>query len=168
MMEYVKVKSGADSARMLCRDWRQFVELQRADASPGEGWYPVEKVLPKPEPGAGQQLAFSYTVRDGVAYKEYFLWPAGRPLGPRVFSKFALEGKLFEEGLMDQVDAFIDSQTITNQHGQTMPLRRRYNTALEFSENHPDFDRVLKALKQLLGMTDEKVEEILAASVKDS
>lgn len=89
------------------------------------------------------------------------------PAPPRTFSKFALEGKLFEEGLMASVDAIIDSQVITNSFGQTMPLRRRYDTALVFREDHPDFARVLSAIKQALGVSDEKAEEILAASTEE-
>lgn len=123
-----------------------------------------------PEPQEGKVAVYGgYALgeTDNLWHKQWALVDAPPP-PPRVFSKFALEGKLFEEGLMDQVDAFIDSQTITNSFGQTMPLRRRYNTALEFSEDHPDFDRVFKALKQLLGVSDAKAEEILASSVKDS
>jgi hypothetical protein len=49
-----------------------------------------------------------------------------------------------------------------------MPLRRKYQTANDFSEDHPDFVKVFKALKQLLGVSDAKAEEILVSSVKDS
>lgn len=90
------------------------------------------------------------------------------PMPFRIFSKLSLEAKLFDEGLLEAVDAFIDSQTITNSYGQTMPLRRMYDTALEFSEEHPKFSMAVGALKQTLGISDEKVEEILAASTKDT
>lgn len=90
------------------------------------------------------------------------------PTPYRVFSKLSLEAKLFEEGLLEAVDAFIDSQTITNSHGQTMPLRRMYDTALEFSEEHPRFGLVVDAIKQALGLSDDKAEEILSAGVKDT
>lgn len=85
----------------------------------------------------------------------------------RIFSKLALESALFAEGLLEPVDAFIDSLIITNEFGQTMPLRRMYDTALEFSEDHPDFARVLAGLKESLSISDEKAEEILSASVKE-
>lgn len=168
MNEYVRFLNGGTSATMANREYTKFVAITKSDTSPGEGWWPVEKVLPKPEKGEGEELAYSYTVRDGVAYKEYFTVPLGKSFLPRVFSKFALEGKLFEEGLMSAVDAIIDSQVITNSLGQTMPLRRRYETALVFREDHPDFSRVLGAIKESLGVTDEKVEEILAASVEEA
>lgn len=85
----------------------------------------------------------------------------------RTFSKLKLEDALFSEGVLDTIDAFIDSQTITNEHGQTMPLRRKYETAVDFSEAHPLFKPVVAELQRLLGWSDEKVEEILDLSVKD-
>ena len=156
MMEYVKIKSGADSARMLCRDWRQFVELQRADAPPGESWYLVDKVMPKPKPGAGKQLAFSYTVRDGVAYKEYFLWPDGQSLGPRVFSKLKVVAALMEAGVWAQVKAWIESNGLYD----------LYLAAQNFAEDNEYFAQGRTALQTALGWTDEQVEAVLAASVQ--
>lgn len=58
---------------------------------------------------------------------------------PRVFSKLYLELALFKAGLLQAVDAFIDTQTITNEQGETMPLRRAYTTALTFSEDNEYF-----------------------------
>lgn len=57
----------------------------------------------------------------------------------RIFSKMYLELALFKVGLLEAVDNFIDSQTITNEQGQTLPLRRLYNTALTFSDNNEYF-----------------------------
>lgn len=151
MNEYVNIKSGAKSERMLCREWSRFVELQRADSSPGEGWYPVEKVLPKPEPGAGQQLAFSYTVLDGVAYKEYFLWPDGQSLGPRVFSKLKVVAALTEAGVWPQVKAWIEANGLYD----------LYLAAQEFAEDNEWFAQGLAALKPVVGWTDEQVEALL-------
>ena len=83
----------------------------------------------------------------------------------RVFSKMYLELALFKLGLLSAVDAFIDSQSITNEQGQTMPLRRLYDTALTFSEDNEYFGQFKAALQTQLGLADEQVEEILAASV---
>lgn len=85
----------------------------------------------------------------------------------RTFSKLKLEGALFSKGVLDAVDAFIDSQTITNEYGQSMPLRRKYETAVDFSEAHPLFKPAVSELQRLLGWTDEQVEEVLSESVKD-
>lgn len=76
MTEYVRIKSGGITARMLNRDKNNYVDLMRVDEGrtpPGEGWYPVEKVLPKPTPGPGQLLGYTYTIENGVAKKRYFV-----------------------------------------------------------------------------------------------
>lgn len=85
---------------------------------------------------------------------------------PRTFSKLRLEDALFRAGVLDAVDAFIDSQTITNEQGQTMPLRRKYQTANDFSEAHPLFVQFKTALQQALGWTDEQVEAVLAEAAE--
>ena len=73
-----------------------------------------------------------------------------------------LELDLFKAGLLEAVDNFIDSQTITNEQGQTLPLRRLYDTALTFSEDNEYFDKFKSELQTILGLTDEQVEEILS------
>ena len=80
----------------------------------------------------------------------------------RVFSKMYLELALFKAGLLEAVDNFIDSQTITNEQGQTLPLRRLYDTALTFSEDNEYFNKFKSELQAILGLTDEQVEEILS------
>ena len=80
----------------------------------------------------------------------------------RVFSKMYLELALFKAGLLEAVDNFIDSQTITNEQGQTLSLRRLYDTALTFSEDNEYFNKFKSELQTILGLTDEQVEEILS------
>ena len=80
----------------------------------------------------------------------------------RVFSKMYLELALFKAGLLEAVDNFIDSQTITNEQGQTLPLRRLYDTALTFSDNNEYFNKFKSELQTILGLTDGQVEEILS------
>ncbi|MBO6031947.1 MAG: hypothetical protein J6Q22_10940 [Prevotella sp.] len=113
----------------------------------------------------------TYYVQDGWVEQQLAIVPKWKLIKDqtqniRIISKFALEGKLLEEGLLDQVDEIIDSQVITNDKGQTMPLRRRYETALEFSTGHKDFSRVFNLIKEELEISDEKAEEILVASLK--
>lgn len=97
-------------------------------------------------------------------YPEHVLSDIPTP-APRTFSKMYLEDELFKRGLLDTVDAFIDSQEISNDFGQKMPLRRKYDTALVFSEDHPSFVQFYTAIKTMLGLTDEDAEEILSNSV---
>ena len=80
----------------------------------------------------------------------------------REFSKMYLELALFKAGLLEAVDNFIDSQTITNEQGQTLPLRRLYDTALTFSEDNEYFNKFKSELQTILGLTDGQVEEILS------
>lgn len=86
------------------------------------------------------------------------------PAPVREFSKFDLEIACFHEGLLDALDAFVDSQVITNERGQTMPLRRAYQTALTFSSAHPLFEQYLAAAKTAMDVDDETAERILAAA----
>lgn len=88
-----------------------------------------------------------------------------QPQQGRVFSKLYLELALFNAGLLDAVDQFIDSQVITNEQGQTMPLRRAYGTALTFSENNEYFSTFKTQLQTSLGLTNEQVENILSNSI---
>lgn len=83
----------------------------------------------------------------------------------RMFSKMYLELALFKAGLLEAVDNFIDSQTITNEHGQTLPLRRLYDTALTLSEDNEYFNQFKAAIQEQLDLTDKYVETILTASV---
>ena len=77
LVEYVRIKSGAKSARMLNRMYPRFVELRKAAQSPGPGWYPVEKIGPKPTPDAslGRELGYTYTLDESneIMKKEYFV-----------------------------------------------------------------------------------------------
>ena len=75
----------------------------------------------------------------------------------------ALELALFKAGLLDAVDAFIDSQKIIDKDtGKEMPLRRAYSTALTFAEDNEYFVQGKNALQTALGWTDEQVEAVLA------
>lgn len=106
----------------------------------------------------------------GRTYVETDEYVPSMPIPPerkyRRFSKFYLESALFEAGLLDAVDAFIDAQVVTNEKGQSQPLRRFYNTALVFSEEHPLFAQYKDTLKQSLGLSDEDVESILSKCVE--
>ena len=79
----------------------------------------------------------------------------------RRFSKLSLESALFQMGLLDRVDAFVDAQLVENEHGQQVPLRRFYNTANEFREDHPLFEKYLGLLKPVVGLTDIQIEQLL-------
>ncbi len=73
----------------------------------------------------------------------------------------SLESELFQLGLLDKVDEFIDAQLVENKQGQKVPLRRFYNTAKEFREDHPLFEKYLELLKPIVGLTDVQIEQLL-------
>ena len=74
----------------------------------------------------------------------------------RVFSKMYLELALFKAGLLEAVDNFIDQQTITNEQGQTLPLRRLYDTALILSEDNEYLNQFKTAIQEQLDLTDDE------------
>ena len=136
---------------------------------------PPEKLIDRsspqePPPEGHHYEASGYTETDTEVHVHWVVvedTPVPQPSG-RVFSKMYLELALFKSGLLPAVDDFIDSQTITNEQGQTMPLRRLYDTALTFSEDNEYFSQFKTAIQQTLGVSDEQLEEILSASVAKS
>lgn len=128
--------------------------------------YPKGEDAPMPTPPEGKIVEYGgYELgeSDHLWHKQWIVVDAPPP-PPRTFSKLRIEDALFRAGVLDAADAFIDAQTITNEHGQTMPLRRKYQTANDFSEAHPLFAQFKAALQTELGWTDEQVESVLAAA----
>ena len=135
-------------------DWAQGGYLDLYDIDPGLH-----------EQGKHWQRTGKIKDADTYYFWEYVLVDDPTP-PPRVFSKLKLELALFKAGLLPAVDAFIDSQTITNEQGETMPLRRAYSTALTFAEDNEYFAPFLTEIKSTLGIDDATAEEILSASVE--
>ena len=83
----------------------------------------------------------------------------------RVFSKLSIEACMFELGLLDRYDAFIDGLEITNKFGQTVKLRRFYDQANDLKENHAFFKPYYNGALTALGLTEEQGEHILSKCV---
>ena len=79
----------------------------------------------------------------------------------RRVSKLALEAALFQMGLLDTWDAFIDSIEVENDRGQKVGARRFYNQANELRENHPMFKPYYAAGLKALGLTEEQGDALL-------
>lgn len=162
MTEYVKILSGATSARMSNSERLKYVRLAWAESSPGDGWWPVEKVRPKPIPAEGEELAYTYTVDAGVARKEYFLVPRGSRVGPRRWTRFAIKGALADAHLLPAAKEFL----------ATFEIKPGY-TALEaitdvnFVEEGYGGDELWNALlngaAQALGKTRAEVDAFMDA-----
>ena len=123
-----------------------------------------------PTPPDGETTVIDdYTLIDNKWVPQYRFEPIIEPEpiepAPRVFSKLQLELVLFKAGLLSAVDQFIDSQTITNKYGQTMPLRRAYSTALTFKEDNEYFKQYLDAIKVALSIDDNVVNSILSSAI---
>ena len=150
------------------RDWTETRHVQQP--SPSDWLAAGYKRLYDTDPGLHEQGKHWERTGKIVDADTYFFWEYvlvdDPPPRPRVFSKLKLELALFKAGLLDEVDAFIDSQTITNENGETMPLRRAYSTALTFAEDNEYFAPFLAAIKTTLGIDDATAEEILSASVE--
>lgn len=132
------------------KDYRQMGFKSVSEAAPSD---------PAPE-------GYHYEAR-GYAEDENRIWRVyeavtNPPAPPRVFSKIDLEAAVFKRGLLAKLDTFVDAQTITNELGDTMPLRRAYNTAQTFREDHPLFAPYLEAAKQALGVDDATAKAILS------
>lgn len=157
MNEYVKIKSGAQSAKMLCREWKQFVELAKQEESPGDGWYLVEKSPNKPILAADEELAFAYDIHDGIASKTYFAVKKGTSFMPRIFSKLKIVAALIKSGIWEQVKQLIIDQGLWD----------LFNAAQEFQEGNEFFDDGITMLKEQLQWTDEQTEALLSQCIKD-
>lgn len=80
----------------------------------------------------------------------------------RRVSKLALEAALFQMGLLERWDAFIDAIEIENDLGQKVGARRFYNQANELRENHPMFKPYYAKGLKALGLTEEQGDALLA------
>ena len=130
------------------------------------GYRPLRDVGPGVNPPGQHWERDGKITTGGDCWLWHYVLVDDPPPAPRVFSKLYLELALFKAGLLAAVDAFIDAKTITNDKGETMPLRRVYSTAITFSEENEYFAPFLAEAKQTLGVDDATAEAILAAAVE--
>ena len=146
---FVRIFPGSEHARMNVENWQKYSELVTAEESPGEGWYPVQKGQ-KPQLGPGQLLGWKYTVENGVALKEYFVWNDNRDISKRKLMNNLKAANLWilVKGFMEQHDLWED-----------------FALATTLDSNDP---LLLGAVTQLVeaGITDKETRDgIIAASV---
>jgi len=147
-------------------DWTEHKKILQPTAADfaAAGFLPLFDRFPSDSAPEGQHYA--KTGKIVLTESRYYLWEYGLVPDPapmqRVFSKLYLELALFKAGLLDAVDAFIDSKTITDKDtGKEMPLRRAYSTALTFAEDNEYFAPFLAEIKATLGIDDATAEAIL-------
>lgn len=123
------------------------------------GWY-YNSVQP-PEPPDGKQVAsVSYKVEDDEVVAEYTYEDMPPPI--RTFSKLKLYGALVQAGLWDSLVNWLQGQSIDGVNAYTA-----FTLAQDLSDAHPLFDQWLLQIKTDLGISDELIETILAASEAD-
>jgi hypothetical protein len=150
------------------RDWdEKRTEVFPTDADKAlMGYLPLSSDWPvDPPDGKHYERTGKIEPNGDDGYRWQYILVDDPPPEPRVFSKINLEAAVFKRGLLAKLDAFVDAQTITNEMGDTMPLRRAYNTAQTFREDHPLFAPYLAAAKQALGVDGETAEAILSEAI---
>ena len=130
-------------------------------------WHPVSKVLWVYVDGdQNNRAALMCPTEEEIPAKieEYVIELDKRdhePTYPRKYSKMKLYIALATEGLWDQFKAFLESQTLPNGINAYVA----FDMAQDLSDENQMFKDYLEAIKNYLGISDEKVQEILDASI---
>ncbi len=123
------------------------------------GFYPIVEVDEIDAPSR----EFRYTLVDdehGGHIEQRTVIP---PPPPRVFSKLKLKGAIATAGLLPAFKELLAGMEVAP--GYT--AQEAFDDAVNLSEAHPRFVEAVDIAKQVLAVTDEQVEEILAASVAE-
>lgn len=132
-----------------------------------QGWYRLE-TTPAPEPQDGYHAEPRYAYdSDETPTRIVQSWVEveNPPPPPRVFSKLKLKMALAQAGLLQQFLAVLQGVELIE--GSGYMASDAFADAVNLSEANDGFKAAVKAAKNALGVTDEQVEEILAASVAD-
>ena len=154
---FVKIKDGVPPGqRMHADDWDRYSEIvpDDGDTECPDGFLPVHKMLPRPEPGPGQRLAWTYTPTNGEMVKDYCL--------ETTYSRMKLYVAVARAGLWDTLEAWLKSQDV-----EGVNAYRAFVLANDLNDGHPLFQQWFAAAKAALGVTDEQADAILAQSVAE-
>ena len=130
-------------------------------------WHPASKVLWVYVDGnKDDRAALMCSTEEQISSKieEYvkILDERDNPLpGPRKYSKMKLYIKLVSDGLWESFKAFLENIILEN----GVNAYTAFEMAQELSDENQMFKDYLEAIKTTLGISDEKVQEILDASV---
>lgn len=110
----------------------------------------------------GYQWGARYRRIDGERVEQFWV-EEEVPVVPRTFSKFKLKLAIASEGYLDEFTAMLSSfEVVPGYMGD-----EAFRDAVTLDEDHPKFKEAVRLAKDNLGLTDEEVERILAASVAD-
>lgn len=129
------------------------------------GWYRLEET-PAPEPREGYHFEARYAYDSAEAPTRVVRsWAEVQdpPPPPRVFSKLKLKGAIATAGLLPAFKEMLSGMEVAP--GYT--AKEAFDDAVNLSEAHPKFADAVAVAKQILPVTDEQIEAILAASVAD-
>lgn len=132
-----------------------------------QGWYRLtETPMPEPRTGYHYEQRFAYDSDEApTAIVQSWLEVEDPPAPPRTFSKLKLKMALAQAGLLQQ---FLDVlQGVELIEGSGYMASDAFADAVNLSEANDGFKAAVQAAKNELGVTDEDVERILAASVAD-
>lgn len=125
------------------------------------GFLPFDET-PAPEPREGYHEEARYAVADGRIVQSW-VEVANPPPPPRVFSKLKLKGAIATAGLLPAFKEMLAGMEVAP--GYT--AQEAFDDAVNLSEAHPKFADAVAVAKQILPVTDEQIEAILAASVAE-
>jgi len=125
------------------------------------GYVPVVTAYPAEPASEGKHWEASGWEADSTSVRRTYTAVDNPPPPPRLFSKLKLYAALAQAGLWDALVAWLQSQAVEGVNAYTA-----FDLAQELSEAHPLFASWYAAAKQVLGVTDEQAEAILAASVQ--
>ena len=153
---FVRLKEGVpQNKRMRSDNWMEFSEIIYNDGSQEcpDGFLPVRKVLPRPEPTGSQMLAWTYTPDNGEMRKDYFI--AHR------YSVYKLVVAL------KSIDVVVGGMTTNalNPAIEWVKARGLYEELMTIGEiwdDDEDLMGAIAALGQEFGLSDEDVAAILA------
>ena len=128
-------------------------------------WYRLE-TTPAPDTQDGYHAEPRYAYDSDEAptrIVQSWVEVADPPAPPRVFSKLKLKGAIATAGLLPAFKEMLSGMEVAP--GYT--AKEAFDDAVNLSEAHPKFADAVAVAKQILPVTDEQIEAILAASVAD-
>ena len=123
------------------------------------GYYPLVET-PAPAPAEGCHVEPRYALEGGEVVKGW-VQVEDPPPSPRTFSKYKMKLAIAQAGYLDEFTAMLASVEVAPGYNGAEAFR----DALTLDEDHQKFKAAVKMAKDNLGLTDEDVERILAASV---
>ena len=132
-----------------------------ADYLASLGYHPLDEAQrPSEDPAAGTHWEARYAL-DGGDVVQSWVQVENPPPPPRTFSKFRLKLAIASAGFLPQFEQLLASVEVLPGYSGAAA----FADAVTLDEDNEKFKDAVKAVKSQFGLTDEQVEEILAASV---